>query len=76
MRTDTIALRRITSLCCICAVSATVSAQTPAAPNSLMCIPGELIFSEDFNPETVSDRWGFKADFALRDGLRGCPLNS
>ncbi|MEP3478711.1 MAG: hypothetical protein ABJZ55_05645 [Fuerstiella sp.] len=33
-----------------------------------MCIPGELIFSEDFNPATVSERWGFKADFALRDG--------
>ena len=33
-----------------------------------MCTPGELIFSEDFDPETVSDRWGFKADFALRDG--------
>jgi hypothetical protein len=33
-----------------------------------MCTPGELIFSEDFDPETVSERWGFKADFALRDG--------
>jgi hypothetical protein len=33
-----------------------------------MCIPGELIFSEDFDPATTSDRWGFKADFALRDG--------
>ena len=38
------------------------------SPSSLMCIPGELIFSEDFDPATVSDRWGFKADFALRDG--------
>ncbi|PHR95998.1 MAG: hypothetical protein COA78_29275 [Blastopirellula sp.] len=33
-----------------------------------MCTPGELIFSEDFDPATVSERWGFKADFALRDG--------
>ena len=33
-----------------------------------MCIPGALLFSEDFNPGTVSERWGFKADFALRDG--------
>lgn len=33
-----------------------------------MCIPGELIFADDFDPETVSDRWGFKAEFALRDG--------
>ena len=68
MRTDAITLRLITFLCCICAVSATASAQTQAAPNSWMCIPGELIFSEDFDPATVSDRWGFKADFALRDG--------
>jgi hypothetical protein len=33
-----------------------------------MCTPGELIFLEDFDPATVSERWGFKADFALRDG--------
>ena len=32
-----------------------------------MC-PGEFIFSEDFDPETVLRRWGFQADFALRDG--------
>ncbi|MBL6705104.1 MAG: hypothetical protein ISQ06_03265 [Planctomycetaceae bacterium] len=49
-------------------ISVTATAQKPAAPNSLMCTPGKLIFSEDFDPETVSDRWGFKADFALRDG--------
>jgi len=34
----------------------------------LMCTAGELIFSENFDPATVSDRWGFKANFALRDG--------
>jgi hypothetical protein len=33
-----------------------------------MCTPGELIFSEDFDPKTVSERWGFKAEFALRGG--------
>ncbi|MBC8357203.1 MAG: hypothetical protein H8E66_34970 [Planctomycetes bacterium] len=44
------------------------TAETSAPPNSLMCRPGKLIFSEDFDPETVSERWGFKADFALRDG--------
>lgn len=49
-------------------VCASAIAQTPASPESLMCVPGELIFSEDFGPETVSERWGFKADFALRDG--------
>ena len=53
---------------CLLAISATATAQNSAAPNSLMCTPGERIFSEDFDPETVSERWGFKADFALRDG--------
>ena len=43
-------------------------AETPALPNTLMNNPGELIFSEDFDPESVSNRWGFKANFALRDG--------
>ena len=33
-----------------------------------MCIAGDVLFSDDFNPNTVSARWGFKADFALRDG--------
>jgi hypothetical protein len=68
MRTDKMALRLVLSLFSICAISATAHAQNAAAPNSLMCIPGELIFSDNFAPETVSDRWGFKADFALRDG--------
>ena len=43
----------------------------PAAvqePTTLMCLPGELIFSETFDPNTVSDRWAFKGDFILRDG--------
>lgn len=61
-------LRLVITLFSICAISATASAQTLAAPHALMCKPGELIFSEDFDPETVSERWGFKADFALRDG--------
>lgn len=68
MRTDKMTLRLVLSLFSICAISATVRAQTLAAPHSLMCTPGELIFSEDFAPATVSERWGFKADFALRDG--------
>lgn len=50
------------------AVSASATAENPAPPETVMCVPGELIFSEDFAPETVSERWGFKADFALRDG--------
>ena len=53
---------------CIFATSATVTAETPASPRTLMCTRGEILFSEDFDPETVSDRWFFKADFALRDG--------
>ena len=68
MRTDKMTLRLVLSLFSICAISATARAQTLAAPHSLMCRPGELVFSEDFAPETVSERWGFKADFALRDG--------
>ncbi|MEO2036903.1 MAG: hypothetical protein ABGZ35_32915 [Planctomycetaceae bacterium] len=59
-------LSRIIAL--MLSISATAVAETPTPPDVLMCTPGELIFSEDFNPETVSDRWGFKADFALRDG--------
>jgi hypothetical protein len=60
--------RLIVSLLCAFVTSATAVAETPAPPKGLMCTPGELIFSEDFDPATVSDRWGFKADFALRDG--------
>ncbi len=68
MRINIIPHRLIVSLLCIFATSATATAETPAPPKAMMCTPGELIFSEDFDPETVSDRWGFKADFALRDG--------
>ncbi len=58
----------IVSLLCTFAISAAADAEPSTPPNTLMCSPGELIFSEDFDPETVSDRWWFKADFALRDG--------
>ena len=68
MRTNTLTSRLIVSLLCICAISATATAETPAPPKALMCTPGELIFSEDFDPKTVSERWGFKAEFALRGG--------
>ncbi len=50
------------------AVSASAIAENAAPPETVMCVPGKLMFSEDFDPETVSERWGFKADFALRDG--------
>ena len=36
-------------------------------PTTLMCLPGELLFSETFDLDTVSDRWAFKGDFILRD---------
>ena len=68
MRTNKMTSRLILFLLCILVISATATAETPAPPEALMCTPGELIFSEDFDPATVSDRWGFKADFALRDG--------
>ncbi|MFK8115675.1 MAG: hypothetical protein AB8B91_26000 [Rubripirellula sp.] len=62
------ASRLMLSVFCIGAISASAIAETPAPSNALMCTPGALIFSEDFDPATVSERWGFKADFALRDG--------
>lgn len=34
----------------------------------LMCNRGEALFSENFDPTTVSERWHFKGEFALRDG--------
>ena len=61
-------IRPVLSLLCIFACSMAANAQPPAAPRAIMCTPGELLFSEDFDPETVSDRWWFKGDFALRDG--------
>lgn len=60
--------RLLLALLCVFSISATATAETPALPKALMCTPCEIIFSEDFDPETVSDRWGFKAEFALRDG--------
>ncbi|MEO2000096.1 MAG: hypothetical protein ABGW75_00620 [Pirellulales bacterium] len=54
----------------ICLNLATVGVATAAAkePTTIMCLPGELIFSETFDPDTVSHRWAFKGDFSLRDG--------
>ncbi len=54
----------------ICLNLATVGVATAAAkePTTIMCLPGELIFSETFDPDTVSHRWAFKGDFRLRDG--------
>ena len=69
MRTDKMTLRLVLSLFSICAISATARAQTLAAPHSLMCTPGELIFSEDFAPETVSERWGSRPILHFVTGL-------
>jgi len=68
MQTISTTARLVLFLACICSISTTAIAETPAPPKARMCTSGELVFSEDFDPETVSDRWGFKADFALRDG--------
>lgn len=59
--------RLFTSLFFIFAVASIGSAQN-SAPKTLMCIPGETVLSEDFSPETISERWWYKGDFALRDG--------
>jgi len=40
----------------------------PTPPRGKMNIPGKLLFSENFDPKTVSERWGYKANFALRGG--------
>ena len=73
MRADTPSLRFSVPLLCLIAVLgltavSTADAETPESPKTLMCVPGDLVFSETFTPDTVSERWGFKADFALRDG--------
>ena len=68
MRTNTLSFRLFVSLLCLTTLSTAADAETPASPEALMCIPGELLFFESFDPNTVSERWGFKADFALRDG--------
>ncbi len=68
MRTRRSGLLSIAFLASVFAISVNVVAEAPSSPNTVMCIPGELIFSDDFVPATVSDRWFFKANFALRDG--------
>ncbi len=68
MRSNIVTTTPLHFLLSVFAVSASATAEKPALPETVMCVPGELIFSEDFDPETVSERWGFKADFSLRDG--------
>lgn len=65
---NTTPLPFVARILCISMISVAAKAEPLTPPSSLMCTPGELIFSEDFEPDTVSDRWGFKANFALRDG--------
>ena len=68
MRNTIVTTTPLHFLLSVFAISASAIAENPASPGTVMCVPGELIFSEDFDPETVSERWGFNADFALRDG--------
>ncbi len=68
MRTRKMGSQAILSLLLVAMLSASVFAQDPSLSKPLMCIAGDVLFSDDFNPNTVSARWGFKADFALRDG--------
>ena len=68
MRSNIVTTAPLHFLLCVFTVSASAIAENAAPPETVMCVPGELMFSEDFDPETVSERWGFKADFALRDG--------
>jgi hypothetical protein len=68
MRIRKMGSQAILSLLLVAMLSASVFAQDPSLSKPLMCIAGDVLFSDDFNPNTVSARWGFKADFALRDG--------
>ena len=43
-------------------------AESPSPKSTWMCSPGELLFSENFEPDTISARWGFKDTFVLRNG--------
>jgi hypothetical protein len=49
-------------------ISAATAFSAVDPPATRMCQPGELLFSDDFDPATVSERWFFKGEFALRDG--------
>lgn len=60
MRSNIVMTTPLHFLLGVFAVSASATAENPAPPETVMCVPGELMFSE---------RWGFKADFALRDGV-------
>ena len=46
-----------------------VAAQGRAAESFLMCSPGKMVFSEDFAPGTVSERWGIRAHYEIADGI-------
>lgn len=65
IRIATLSFRLFVSLFCLSTPSTAADAETP---DTLMCVPGNLLFSESFDPNTVSERWFFKAEFALRDG--------
>jgi hypothetical protein len=40
-----------------------------AQTETIMCTPGNVIFSEDFTAGTVSDRWGIRAYYIVEDGV-------
>ena len=46
-----------------------VAAQGRAAESFLMCSPGKMVFSDDFAPGTVSERWGIRAHYEIADGI-------
>ncbi len=68
MRNINLAIWHFVCLCCLGTPWASALAEMPVPKNVMMCHPGELLFSDDFDPATVSDRWFFRGEFALRDG--------
>ena len=57
-----------TVVCAVACVVVRANTERPLPDRTVMCVPGKIIFTDDFDPDTFSDRWGFKEDFALRDG--------
>ena len=56
------------SVTCIFPFPTSHAAGGAEKPELLMCHRGEVLFSESFDPATVSERWSFKGEFALREG--------
>ncbi len=55
MRSNIVTTTPLHFLLCAFAVSASAIAENAAPPETVMCVPCELMFSKDFDLETVSE---------------------